>query len=76
MLVVDGIDFTWASPTRLKADPEELLDYFVLNSRIKIGKIRMDVDSTMSTSESFAIWCKASNITMCLTAGYNHTMQA
>eukprot|EP00961_Rhodomonas_salina_P192363 2595809-Rhodomonas_salina.3 len=69
MLVVDSIDFTWASPTRLKADPEELLDDFVHNSCIKISKISMDLNSTMSSSESFAIWCKARDITMCLTAG-------
>eukprot|EP00961_Rhodomonas_salina_P152809 2056676-Rhodomonas_salina.1 len=29
----------------------------------------------MLTTESFAIWCKVHDITMCPTAGYNHTMQ-
>eukprot|EP00961_Rhodomonas_salina_P195661 2641674-Rhodomonas_salina.1 len=76
VLVIDGVDFMWASPTRLKLNQEELLDDFISNSCIKIGKIRMDLDSTMSRSKSFAMWCAVRDIVMCPTAGYNHTMQA
>eukprot|EP00961_Rhodomonas_salina_P254559 3439900-Rhodomonas_salina.1 len=36
----------------------------------------MDLDAAMSRSESFKMWCEARGITMCPTAGYNHTMQA
>eukprot|EP00961_Rhodomonas_salina_P235921 3188412-Rhodomonas_salina.1 len=47
VLVIDGVDFMWASPTRLKSNQEELRDDFICNSCITIGKIRMDLDSTM-----------------------------
>eukprot|EP00961_Rhodomonas_salina_P117503 1581549-Rhodomonas_salina.2 len=36
----------------------------------------MDLDAAMSRSESFKMWCEELGITMCQTAGYNHTMQA
>eukprot|EP00961_Rhodomonas_salina_P010584 142261-Rhodomonas_salina.1 len=65
----------WASPTKVKSCPELLLDDFLRNTQIKIIKIRMDLDSTMSRNESFTMWCNARGITMCATAGYNHTMQ-
>mmetsp|Transcript_30789 Transcript_30789/g.63725 ORF Transcript_30789/g.63725 Transcript_30789/m.63725 type:complete len:429 (+) Transcript_30789:837-2123(+) len=76
VMVIDGVDFLWASSSKHKSDPETLLDEFLRFTNIKIDKIRMDAASEYATSESFQLWCASRGIVMCSTAGYNHTMQA
>eukprot|EP00961_Rhodomonas_salina_P254455 3438285-Rhodomonas_salina.1 len=76
IMVIDGVDFMWASPTTTKSDPESLIEEFLTMTRIKIGKLRCDADSTMASSESFKMWARARGIVLCPTAGYQHTMQA
>mmetsp|Transcript_30763 Transcript_30763/g.63643 ORF Transcript_30763/g.63643 Transcript_30763/m.63643 type:complete len:452 (-) Transcript_30763:341-1696(-) len=75
MMVVDGVDFMWATPSRHTSTPELVLEDFLLNSGVKVDKIRCD-DATVSRSETFKLWCRSRGITICATAGYNHTMQA
>eukprot|EP00961_Rhodomonas_salina_P165889 2235359-Rhodomonas_salina.1 len=76
IIFVDGVDFLWAAPSVSTSNPEELLDEFLRDTCVKIGKIRMDFASVFARSETFKMWCDARGITMCPTAGYNHTMQA
>ena len=57
------------------SNPEALIEDFLRNTGIKIDKIRMDEVSVL-TSESFKLWARSRDITLCPTAGYNHTMQA
>eukprot|EP00961_Rhodomonas_salina_P252697 3415668-Rhodomonas_salina.1 len=57
MIVVDGIDFIWAPSSTTKGNPEELLDAFCRESRIKIGTIRMDLDAAMPSPEVRASRC-------------------
>jgi len=76
VMVVDGIDFLWATPTAHKSNPESLLESFLRHTNVKIGRIRMDDAGELSRSESFKMWCAARDIIICATAGYNHTMQA
>mmetsp|Transcript_29948 Transcript_29948/g.61583 ORF Transcript_29948/g.61583 Transcript_29948/m.61583 type:complete len:88 (-) Transcript_29948:513-776(-) len=74
-MVVDGVDFLWATASKHTSNPEALLEDFLCNTGIHVDKIRMD-DVSVSQSESFKLWCRARDITLCPTAGYNHTMQA
>eukprot|EP00961_Rhodomonas_salina_P174697 2356416-Rhodomonas_salina.1 len=39
MIVVDGVDFLWANPTKTKLLPEELLDEFLRYTLIKVSKL-------------------------------------
>ena len=75
MMVVDGIDFMWATSSKHTSSSELLLEDFLRNTGVKIDKIRMD-GASVSKSASFQLWCRTRNITLCPTAGYNHTMQA
>ena len=75
MMVVDGVDFMWATPSRHTSTPELVIEDFLRNSGVSINKIRCD-DATVSRSDTFKLWCCSRNITICATAGYNHTMQA
>mmetsp|Transcript_30795 Transcript_30795/g.63767 ORF Transcript_30795/g.63767 Transcript_30795/m.63767 type:complete len:332 (+) Transcript_30795:555-1550(+) len=76
VMVVDGIDFMWASASKRKQGPEELLEEFLRYTQVKISKIRLDDAGEFATSESFRLWCANRDIVICATAGYNHTMQA
>jgi len=76
VMVIDGVDFLWASPSKHKSDPESLLEEFMRYTQIKISKIRMDAAGEFASSESFRQWCANKGIVICSTAGYNHTMQA
>ena len=69
MMVVDGVDFMWATASRHKSNPEALLEDFLRNTGISIGKIRMDDAGELSRSASFQLWCKSRNSTICPTAG-------
>eukprot|EP00961_Rhodomonas_salina_P058786 789501-Rhodomonas_salina.3 len=75
IIVVDCMDFLWESPTKTKSGPEELLEEFLCYTRIKIGKLWCDFDSTMAKSENFCIRAIVRDIVICPTAGYQHTMQ-
>jgi len=75
VMVIDGVDFLWGSSSAKKSNPEQLLEEFLLLTQVKIGTIRMDAASEMAKSEAFQLWCKGRGITLCPTAGYNHTMQ-
>ena len=75
-MVIDGIDFLWASPSKKKSNAETLLEEFMQYTQVTIDKIRMDGASELGKSASFQLWCKTYGITICSTAGYNHTMQA
>jgi len=76
VMVIDGVDFLWASPSKHKSDLESLLEEFIRYTQIKISKIRMDAAGEFASSESFQQWCSNRGIVICSTAGYNHTMQA
>jgi len=76
VMVIDGIDFLWASSSKTKSDPESLLEEFLRYTGVTISKIRMDAAGEFASSASFQKWCANRNIVMCSTAGYNHTMQA
>mmetsp|Transcript_62295 Transcript_62295/g.129224 ORF Transcript_62295/g.129224 Transcript_62295/m.129224 type:complete len:219 (-) Transcript_62295:1635-2291(-) len=76
VMVIDGIDFLWATPTAHKSSPEALLESFLLHTNVNIGKIRIDDAGELSRSESFKLWCASRDIVICATACYNHTMQA
>jgi len=75
MMVVDGVDFLWATPSKLTSTPELVIEDFIRNSGVKVDRIRCD-DATVSRSDAFKQWCRSRDITICATAGYNHTMQA
>jgi len=75
MMVVDGVDFLWATPSRHTSTPECVIEDFIRNTGVTVDKIRCD-DATVSCSDSFKEWCRSSYITICATAGYNHTLQA
>ena len=75
IMVVDGVDFMWAAPTKSESSPEELIEDFLRQTRIKIGKLRCD-DATVFRSHAFEMWARARDIVLCPTAGYQHTMQA
>eukprot|EP00961_Rhodomonas_salina_P184978 2497576-Rhodomonas_salina.3 len=53
IILVDGVDFLWASPTKTKSGPEELLEEFLQYTRIKVGKLQCDFDSMMAKSANF-----------------------
>mmetsp|Transcript_30800 Transcript_30800/g.63788 ORF Transcript_30800/g.63788 Transcript_30800/m.63788 type:complete len:919 (-) Transcript_30800:650-3406(-) len=76
VMVVDGKDFLWATPTTTKSSPETLIEDFLRHTNVTIGKIRIDNAGELSRSESFKLWCASRDIVLCPTAGYNHTMQA
>mmetsp|Transcript_62520 Transcript_62520/g.129878 ORF Transcript_62520/g.129878 Transcript_62520/m.129878 type:complete len:257 (-) Transcript_62520:168-938(-) len=76
VMVIDGIDFMWASASKRKQGPEELLEEFLRYTQVKISKIRMDDAGEFTKAESFLRWCANRDIVICPTAGYNHTMQA
>jgi len=76
VMVIDGVDFLWASPSKHKSDPESLLEEFLRYTQITISKIRMDAAGEFASSASFQRWCSNRGIVICSTAGYNHTMQA
>lgn len=76
VMVIDGIDFLWASASKKKQGPEELLEEFLRYTQVTISKLRMDDAGEFTTSESFKLWCANRDIVICPTAGYNHKMQA
>ena len=76
VIVIDGVDFLWASSSPHKSDPESLLEEFLRYTQGKISKLRMDAAGEFALSDSFQKWCSNRGITMCPTAGYNHMMQA
>jgi len=76
VMVVDGVDFMWASSSRRRQSPEALIDEFLRFTNVKVDKIRMDDAGEFTKSESFLRWCANRGIVICPTAGYNHTMQA
>ena len=76
VIVIDGVDFLWASPTATKNDPEALLEEFLRITRIKIRRIQMDDAGQLSRSATFKTWCDSRGINRCPTPGYQHTMQA
>ena len=76
VMVIDWVDFMWASSTATKDNPEALLEEFLRITRIKIRRIRMDDAGELARSASFKMWCDSRGINMCPTAGYQHTMQA
>ena len=75
-MVIDGVDFMWASSSKRHSNPEELIDEFLRYTNVTISQIRMDNAPEYTKSESFLQWCANHNIVLCPTAGYNHTMQA
>jgi len=52
MMVVDGVDFLWATPSRHTSTPELVIEDFLRNTGVKIDRIRCD-DATVSRSDSF-----------------------
>ena len=75
-MVIDSMDFMWASQSKRKQGPEALIEEFLLYTQVKISKLRLDAAGEFVTSESFKLWCAKRDIVICATAGYNHTMQA
>mmetsp|Transcript_60981 Transcript_60981/g.125700 ORF Transcript_60981/g.125700 Transcript_60981/m.125700 type:complete len:410 (+) Transcript_60981:404-1633(+) len=75
-MVINSVDFLWASSSTHKSDPEHLLEEFIRYTNVKISKLQMDAAGEFALSESFKLWCANRDIIMCPTAGYNHTMQA
>mmetsp|Transcript_45821 Transcript_45821/g.93771 ORF Transcript_45821/g.93771 Transcript_45821/m.93771 type:complete len:205 (+) Transcript_45821:2-616(+) len=51
IFVVGGVNFLWAAPTASRATPEDLLRDFLAETRLKIGRLR--VDGEFSASASF-----------------------
>eukprot|EP00961_Rhodomonas_salina_P121495 1635437-Rhodomonas_salina.3 len=73
LFVVGGRNFMWATPTTTRMEPEDLLNDFLVLSKINIGKIRTDNEFV---STKFKAYCKKRGIVLCPSVAYTHTMQA
>lgn len=76
VMVIEGVDFLWASPTTKQSRPEELLQEFVTLMRTKIQRIRLDGVSVFIKSSSSLHWIQHHGAVICPATGYNHTMNA
>mmetsp|Transcript_61453 Transcript_61453/g.126937 ORF Transcript_61453/g.126937 Transcript_61453/m.126937 type:complete len:138 (-) Transcript_61453:92-505(-) len=67
MMVVDGVDFLWATPSRHTSTPELVIEDFLRNSGVTIDKIRCD-DATVSRSETFKLLGSCCTLTVSASA--------
>eukprot|EP00961_Rhodomonas_salina_P223553 3023017-Rhodomonas_salina.1 len=73
LFVVGGRNFMWATPTRTRMEPKDLLGDFLSVSNLKISEIRTDNEFTASTK--FKAFCTKRCMVLCPSAAYTHTMQ-
>jgi len=62
VMVIDGVDFLWAAPSKAKSDPESLLEEFLRYTGVTVSKIRLDAAGEFASSESFRLWCASRDI--------------
>jgi hypothetical protein len=76
IMVVDGIDFIWASASQDHSIPENMILEFLNMTDIKIGTIRFDGAKEFGKSVSFQNFCNERGIFMELVAEYTHVQNA
>ena len=76
IMVVDGIDFVWASSTTTRTAPEDLILEFLNMTGIKFSTIRFDGAQEFGKSLSFQAFCRARNIVLEPVAEYTHVQNA
>ena len=75
-MVVDGIDFIWASASQDRSSPENMILEFLNMTGIKIGTIRFDGAKEFGKSVSFQNFCNERGIIMEPVAEYTHVQNA
>jgi hypothetical protein len=76
ILVIDGIDFTWAQPSTSRSEPEDLIHEFLTMTGLKISHIRADGAGEFARSANFQAYCKRHAITVEEVPAYTHTFNA
>ena len=76
VMVLDGIDFTYASPTTRRTEPEALLREFLTLTGIKIRQIRLDGAAEFGRSATFRAYCANQGINIEEVPAYTHTLNA
>lgn len=76
IIVIDGIDFTWAQPSITRTEPEDLIHEFLTMTGLKISSIRADGAGEFGKSASFTAYCDKHGITVEEVPAYTHTFNA
>ena len=76
ILVINGINFTWAQPSASRSEPEDLIHEFLTLTGLKISHIRADGAGEFARSANFQAYCKRHAITVEEVPAYTHTFNA
>ena len=68
--------FLWASATKKRQSPEELIQEFVDATGIKLSAVRFDEAAEFATSSSFKAWIKQHGAVMRPVPAYSHTLNS